>query len=71
MTDYLTKNTTNTYSIHVIEGQDTIITITVFDGNPVATLKDIKNNITVNKNKQGNSIHFYVHNNKNESEIKK
>lgn len=51
MTDFLTNNSTNIYSIHTIEDEDTIITITIFEGNPIATLKDIKNNITLKKKK--------------------
>jgi hypothetical protein len=61
MTDFVSANGINLYRINRLEDQDTVITITVYEGNPTATIKDFTNNIVKTKSKIGNSIHFNVH----------
>ena len=69
MTDFLSANGTNIYKINTVTDQDTIITINVFEGEPVATLRDPKRNFNKTKNKVSNTIQFRVYNNKNDSEL--
>ena len=69
MTDSLAVNSTNRYKIHTTQDQDIIITITIFEGNPTAILRDPKNNVNKTKTKTGNSIQFHVYNAKNETQL--
>lgn len=58
--DFIQKKETNRYKINVVKEIETIITVTVFEGNPTVVVKNDYEGIKVTGKKKGNLIQIHV-----------
>ena len=58
--DFVNKGETSRYKINVVKEQETIVTITVFEGNPSVSIKNVDEGIDVKGTKKGNLIQLHI-----------
>lgn len=58
--DFIQKKETNRYKISVVKEVETIITVTVFEGNPTVVVKNDYEGIKITGKKKGNLIQVHV-----------
>lgn len=60
MNDFVEKKETNRYKVSVVKQTETIITVTVFEGNPQVTVRNDYEGIKMTGKKKGNLIQLHV-----------
>ena len=60
VTDYVARAQINRYKINVIKEEETIITVTVFEGDPTVTVSNPIEGINLHSKKKANLIQFHI-----------